>query len=248
MELTPLNTFHDTTNHLFILCADEKELLVKCYTGPHAVERWQLEKTVLTLWYRRQYPVPRCHPIRVPGLAEPYLVMDYLKGICISEFLSDKSVPQDKKLKTLKRIFQNNLIRHEQALALNDPRLVQYDANTGNIVITASGCFHVDFETPPKNRPITDLVCKEIAKFCRWAVRDMGRDSLSEVVTIVREVYHQHLGLLERIIALPTHRPFQFFHRFRDARKKKRYPGEVTKYDIADGLKHSLGAKPSPSD
>ena len=237
MELTLLKTFHDTTNRLYRLSKDGVELLVKCYSGPNAEYRWKRESRVMAIWGAHDYDVPVCYDIQVPGIKGPYLVMDYIDGICISEYLSDERVPIEKKYNTLRSIFNNNALRHATALTSKNPDLVQYDANTGNIMVTTNRCFHIDFETPPKNRTVGDLICKEMAKFCRWAVRDMGRECLDEVTGLLVGAYAKQPWLIDRIVALPTHRPFQGFHRWRDAKKKKKDPVEITKYDIADALK-----------
>ena len=238
MDLKPLKTFHNTTNRLCRFSKDGTDFLVKCYSGPNAEGRRRREARVLSLWAAHGYFVPLCHDILIPGMEGPYLVMDYLDGICISEYLSSQHIPVKTKRVTLKKLFQNNAVRHAKALVSKNPDFVQYDANTGNIVITADRYFHVDFETPPKNRPIGDLVCKEMAKFCRWTVRDMGREYLYDITGLLVNAYEDQLWLIDRIVALPTRRPFQILHRQRDAKKKKRDPGEITKYDIADALKH----------
>jgi len=82
--------------------------------------------------------------------------------------------------------------------------------------------------------------CKEMAKFCRWVARDMGRDHIDAVVRIMADAYKDQKYLLLKIIHRPTQRTFQAVHRWRDLRKIKRYPTEVTKYDIADILQFLL--------
>ncbi len=243
MELLPYKLFRSTSNNkLYLVSPEDKTFLLKCYYGPRAQERKNSEFQTLQFWRDNEYPVPKCYDLEITDIVGPYLVMDYLPGTCLGEYLADPEVPVEKKLEKIGEIFRNNFVRHSKALKKKEPRLVHNDANTGNIVVSSDGCYYIDFEGSVKKGPLDDMVCREMAKLCRWVARDMGRDSLEAVVGNMVKAYQEKEELLRRIVELTIGRPFQIIHRLRDLRKKKANPGDVTKYDIADTLKKALGA------
>lgn len=240
MKLLPFKTSRSTDSNLYLLSKENKTFLVKCYNGKMAYERKRLEFQMLQVWRNSGYPVPACHDITVSHITGPYLVMDYIKGVNLGEYLKDPKIQREKKLSKIAEIFRNNFDRHSKSLESKDLNLVHSDPNTDNILIPSEGFFYIDFEHYSKNLPLFDMVCKEIATFCRRAVRDIGPDCVDDVVRNMIGEYKKNDKLLWRIIELTAGRPFQLIHRFRDSRKKKASPGEITKYDIADALKRML--------
>ena len=81
----------------------------------------------------------------------------------------------------------------------------------------------------------------ELAKFLRWAVRDLGRQYLDRVVSFVLDSYGRESLIIAALVDRVYRVPFQFVHRWRDRRKKAGRPGEVTKYDLADAFHAKLG-------
>jgi len=240
MNLVPVKTFRPTANKLFYFYQDGRRLLLKSYVGKRAQERYEQERYLLGKWARHNFPAPSFYDIDIEGAAKPFLVIDYIAGVSLREYLVSSDNPVEKKITRLEEIFSSNRNRHSLAFRENDPDLVLFDANTGNIIIADSGHFHIDFEAPAKKGNLVNLISKEIAKFCRWACRDMGRDNMPIIIKKLTDVYADSPEFLKRIVELTNNSPLQFVHRLRDKRKKRKNPLEVTKYDIADAVKKEL--------
>lgn len=240
MNLFPVATFRPTTNKLFSFYQDGRRLLLKLYVGEKCQERYERERYLLKKWALHHLPVPCFYDFDVAGVTKPYLVTDYMEGVSLREYLASPAYSTEKKLARLEDIFSCNRNRHSLALQTNDPDFVLFDANTGNIIVTGNGYFHIDFEAPAKRENLVNLISKEMAKFCRWACRDMGRDNMTIIVEKLTDIYADHLELLQRIVELTTSSPLQFVHRLRDKGKKKKNPLEITKYDIADAIRKEL--------
>ena len=237
MTLSPLETFRETTNMLYTLVDGDEKYLVKCYCGPDSLVRLRQERLMLTRWRRAGFHVPEVHDIEVSGVPEPYLVTSFVEGPSLREYLSNNGCVIDEKLETLQRLFGELARRHELAVHASDPNLVHHDPSSENIIHAKNGFYFIDFETPvEKSRSVLGPACIEVATTSRWIVRDLGIESLEEVLKLVVAAYKGQESLLRLIVDRTTGRPFQFYHRWKNRKRKRSYPGEVTKYDIADGL------------
>ena len=237
MKLLPLKPFRATTNDFFVLTADEDKYLVKLYRGPSAQQRRDQERRRLHQWTGNGYLAPRVNDIVVPELRdESYLVMSFIEGISLREYLCRDNNDRGKKWNCLKTFFQQNSLRHQRAIKENNPDLLHYDANTGNVICAADGFYFIDFETIDPHHNVVESTAVEAATMCRWIVRDLGRTSLDKVVEIMASSYQNQQDLLQIIVQRTTARPGQFYHRWRDRQRKRKNPQEITKYDIADVL------------
>ena len=88
--------------------------------------------------------------------------------------------------------------------------------------------------------PVVDLLAREVVKLCRWIARDLGRDSLEEVMERLVARYQHPRAVLEVAAQRTEQRLLSGWHRRRDRAKKARLPSEVTKYDVADRLAEYL--------
>lgn len=241
MTLLPLRTFRQTSNRIYKTEGHEPSLLVKEYVGPGSQRRRSQERDILELWSRHGFRVPALHDLVITELGRaPYLATEYLDHPTLQQQLRSPSLSRTEKIQLLETIFRENHLRHRKALELNEPRLVHYDPNTSNILCGNSTFCHIDFEHQANQAPLPLSVSLEIAKFTRWAARDIGGEALQEILPVLLVVYEDQRFLLESVADRTLARPFQFFHRWRDRRRKQKKPDEVTKYDVAGGLKKLL--------
>lgn len=238
MKLTPLHHSPETSNTLLIAENGNRRYLVKRYEGKNAEHRRNLELHRLVRWRRAGFNVPAV--VKPAGLEEnaPCLAMEYLMGCSLQEFLQSKSIGQQEKFDLLRKLFLLNADRHRIVLDTDDATLIHHDLNTGNILISNDRIFYIDLEGQLESRssiPKTDLVGIEVAKLLRWSSRDLGRHLLREVIGIMLDAYHWS-KVPESIANRVYNRPFQFLHRWRNMQRLRELPGDVTKYDIADGI------------
>jgi tRNA A-37 threonylcarbamoyl transferase component Bud32 len=237
MKLSPLETFRKTTNTLYTVVDGNDKYLVKSYCGPRNLARYRQEKLSLGRWQQAGFNVPTVHDIKIPSAAEPYLVISFIEGPSLREYLSQSAHALDEKLETLRRLFSELAKRHDLAIRTNNIYLIHHDPSSGNIIYTKSGFYFIDFETPVKqNHSVLESASIEVATTCRWIVRDLGIESLDKVLTLAAAAYRNQEPVLKLIVDRTTARPFQFYHRWKNKKRKLVHPEEVTKYDIADGL------------
>jgi tRNA A-37 threonylcarbamoyl transferase component Bud32 len=218
--------------------------VVKTYLGARALERRDRELETLRHWLAHGYRVPEVQEGAFEGLENlegPCLVMARLEGRSLEDLLRDPHRAPVEKLERVRQALLDNARRHARAMELADPRLVHHDANSGNLFVAPDGIYHLDFETPLPRRPAAESAAIEVAKLARWIARDLGRERLDEVLGAVVEAYRGQRELLELLVRRIRGRPWQLFHRWRDRRRRRRDPGEVTKYDVADGIGARLG-------
>lgn len=241
MELKPLMKFSKTKNKLYTLVDRNSKYLVKCYCGPHNLERYTQEKLMINHWKEAGFKVPEIYDKEVQGVTKPYLVTGFIEGMSLREYLSENNNSIDKKLETLTKLFYELSKRHELAIRTDDRYLVHYDPSSGNIICTKNGFYFIDFETPPpKKRSLLESASIEVATTCRWIVRDLGIEFIEEVLKLIVASYTSQKSLLKLIVARTTNRPFQFYHRWQNYKRKLAHPKNVTKYDIVDMLSKLL--------
>ena len=213
---------------------------LKLFTGEAGAQRRDCERALLELW--------RLHGFQVPTILEdvpdtesgvPCLKLTHIPGVSLQAYLRS-SAASDEKRSVLTGVFRENRRRHDTAIAQRNPLLFHSDLNTGNIIIQDGRVFYIDLEQACTTDELTDAAAMEIAKICRWIVRDLGIASMDEVLGIVLKAYAGQEFLLERLVARACDRRLQRYHRFRDWMRKRKDAHEVTKYDIADGLARLL--------
>jgi len=242
MKLLPFNTFPKTTNKLYTHVDGTIKYMLKSYCGPDRFARYRREKLSLEHWNKAGFNVPQVYDKKIDSIQEPYLVISFVEGTLLRQYLSANSHTYQDKLKTLTKLFEQISHRHDFAIQTNDRYLIHYDPSTGNIICTEKSFYFIDFETPAKKRKtVLELAAVEVATTCKWIVRDLGIEFLEEVMKLLVDSYKNHRFLLRLIVKRTTGRPFQFYHRWRDRRRKTANPKkEVTKYDIADVLSDLL--------
>jgi tRNA A-37 threonylcarbamoyl transferase component Bud32 len=237
MKLSPFKTFRKTTNSLYVLVDCDRKYLVKHYRGPRNFARCRQEELKLKLWKQSGLNVPDIHDKEVSGIREPYLVMSFIEGPSLREYLCKNECSIEEKLETLKKLFYELAQRHDLAIRTDDRNLVHHDPSSGNIMCTEKGFYFIDFETIPKRRhSVPESAGIEVATTCRWIARDIGIGHLHEVLKCMLGAYKGQNHLLNLIVKRTSGRSFQFYHRRQDRKRKRERPQDITKYDIADAL------------
>jgi len=240
MELFPLTTFRKTSNQLHTLVYNKEKLLVKCYQSSSACAHRKQEQATLRYWKEAGYNVPDIFDVTVPGLEQPYLVMTCVEGLSLREYLSTNTCVTEEKLQTLAKLFHEISERHKLAIEDNNRNLVHYDPSSGNIIYSGKKFYYVDFEAPPKYKSVIEAAASELSTLCRWIVRDLGIEFLEEIMKLVVTSYADQEPLLKVLVKRTSGRPFQFYHRWKNHKRKTANPKDVTKYDIVETIAKSI--------
>jgi len=236
VHLKPFKTLCKTSNSLYTFVEDGEKFLVKCYCKPAPEPKRTRESFMLDHWIELGFNVPKIVTKKIECIKAPYLVTSFIEGPSLREYLLGNSYPLEEKFELLTRFFQEMAYRHKISINSNDPDIAHHDPSTDNVILAENRFYFIDFETPRKKRSVIELASIEIATICRWIVRDLGIDYVQEVLKRMVAVYKGQDNLLKPIVKRTSGRPFQFYHRWQDERKKVANPKDVTKYDIADGL------------
>ena len=210
-----------------------------------SVERRDFERSVLTLWAKYGFRV--AEEARLPvreSVARPVLVTKWVKGPTLGEALRAPGMSIDAKFKVVAEVLADMFRRHGIALELGEPRLVHFDCNTGNIILSREGPVHIDFEMGRLWAPVERSAGEELAKFIRWAARDIGRTSLGAVAGLAAGQYSARRDIVDGIIERALGRVFGFWHDGRDRAKHAADPGDVTIMDVARALQETIGNRP----
>jgi tRNA A-37 threonylcarbamoyl transferase component Bud32 len=240
MTLIPFTPKRFTDSELFTTELDGKKYLVKSYLGDDAELRRELERAKLKHWRACSFRVPDLIDGQEVSLSVPYLLIEFISGVNLSDALKDLSVSYEVKRGQLEQVYFENAKRHSLALENNDKLLVHTDPNTDNILLMDHTYVTIDFEHPSKDRLILEAIAHEVATFSRRALTDLGREHLEDIVGVVSQCYADKPEILEKVCQLTLGRNFQSYHRYKDGKKKAKKPGLVTRYDIADSVRARL--------
>ena len=239
MHLKPLKTLCKTSNALYTFMEGSRTFLVKCYCKPDPEAKRKRESFMLDHWIELGFNVPEIVDQKIECIKEPYLVTSFIEGPSLREYLLGNNCSLKEKLELLARFFKEIDHRHKLAINLNDPDITHHDPSTDNVILTKNNFYFIDFETPAqRRRSVLESASIEVAITCMWIVRDLGIESNEHVLKALVEAYDRQESLLKLIVERTCGRPFQFYHRWKNRKRKLAQPDEVTKYDIADGLMH----------
>jgi Ser/Thr protein kinase RdoA (MazF antagonist) len=244
-----INKQFPTTNELWELADPAGPRLVKVYVGDKAGQRRDRERQALLAWRQAGFPAPDVFDVELEEFAgrpksapRPYLVMSCIQGRSLRSILQDAALSVDRKLAAWNAVLAEMRRRHDRAIAEGRVALVHPDSNSGNVMLAdGGGVYFLDLEAAPKYRSASSAAAGELGKLCRWVIRDLGVEHGRAVLQAAVAAYAHRRELLVRICRDALGRPMQFYHRWRDCRRKAERPGEVTKYDVADGLAGLLG-------
>ncbi len=237
MSLNPYTPERFTDSILFLKEIDGQKLLVKTFINQHKESRRELELQKNQRWNAAGFCVPRIMDIEFKEITEPYVVMEYIDGINLSDYLKNPEIPLTAKLKTLSEIFKINYRRHMLAREQNDALLIHTDPNTDNIIISPKGLVFIDFEHLSKTLDISNAIAKEVGRFIRRAIKDLGTNYMREAIEILLTAYNYDASIFNSVEELALDRPFQSLRRFKNKLKKLKNSKLVTHQDIAEAIK-----------
>jgi len=238
MSLEPFNPQRFTDSQLYLKEVDGSKLLVKVYLNEDKFARRDLEISKNRHWRNCGFDVPEILDMQCDEIAEPHVVMRYVAGLRLSEYLKDKEIPAQEKLNILESIFIKNFMRHDMALAHHDLLLLHTDPNTDNVILNQEVIWFIDFEHISKTQDVLTGVGKEVATFARRVIKDFGIEHTDEVIHALLQAYQFNPAIMNKVEELTFARPFQFLHRLKHGLRKKTRARLVTRYDIADAVRN----------
>jgi len=236
MEYKQVVTGRVTSNELIKLTEGNKTWLLKRYKGKKATIHRESERKRLVLWAQQGYLVPEIIDFKLSTEDQPYLILQWLNGRSLGDYLTDREQPINKKIQQLKNfiVLFHQRQRYCQAESCYD--FIHHDPNTGNIIMMYNNFYYIDFESQisPNRYELTEALAIELAKFIRWSARDLGNIHLDEIIKLTIEIYKPENPILRILIERVYRRKFQLIHRLKNQYKKRNNPKEITKYDLAD--------------
>jgi tRNA A-37 threonylcarbamoyl transferase component Bud32 len=160
--------------------------------------RCAMERAVLELWRRHGFDAPEVLDLELPfAERRPYLVLEFVMGRDLRTMLADPAVPFAQKQDLLVRFGPLWGRRHDLALALREPRLIQVHPGFHHVLVAGERLVHFDFELAYTNpRAIAGLVQREIVGFLR-TLRTSAADGYERLLAPLIDSY----GARERITA-----------------------------------------------
>ncbi len=234
MNIHPLKLFRPTSNKLFVTDDNKQKILIKQYCGPDASQHCQHEKMTIQQWSKAGFNVPKLLHIDNIKLNKPYLAMTFIEAEAMGKLLKS---PETDKFLLIREFYRELYRRHYLAIKQNNPDLIHHDANTGNILYNNHIFYFIDFESEVKFKDVELSASVELATITRWIVRDIGIESIEQVVSIANEQYKDLQKIMQLLIDRTLKRPFQTYHRWKDRKRKIKAPNNVTKYDVANVFK-----------
>ncbi len=203
-------------------------------------ERRDFEEACLRLWQAKGYAVPAVKPVPVDFEQRgPCLGMEQISGERLDHYLTSPARGQTQRLAILKTVFDDMRKRHCLAIFENEHRLIHYDSNLRNVIIQDGRPVHIDFEMGHLEEDIDRSAAREVLKLSLAAANVLGREQVSAIATLLVADYGI-IHVVKRIVKEILGAPLQAIHRLRDRRRKRRKPGLVTKYDLAEAIDEAL--------
>lgn len=240
MTLTPFTPKRFTDSELFTTEINGTKFVVKSYLGDDALLRRSLELRKLNYWKDSGFNVPNYSEQSIESLTIPHLLIEFISGVNLSDYLRDPCLEYTEKRSRLEQVYSDNARRHRIVLYQNDSMLVHTDPNTDNVLLLDDGHVTIDFEHPTKDKLALVAVAQELANFTRRALTDLGFEHVQDVVSMVKHCYQDQKTILNEVCEMTLGRNFQFYHRYKDNQKRAKKPGVVTRYDVADALRAEL--------
>lgn len=143
--------------------------LLGTVTARDANSRHETERACLTLWAREGFDVPRLIDKPLPtGFEPPGLWMEYCPGTTLSDLFWDQSVPWEQKEGYVKRLAKELGRRHQRAVELSEPLLLQKHGNLVHIMLTQDRLVTFDLEgsfRPSAN--VIEAIAQELSGYLR---------------------------------------------------------------------------------
>jgi hypothetical protein len=200
---------------------------------------------VIEHWRALGFAVPRVVNWWPPNVsAEASLALEWIQWPTLQSVLRDAERHEGQRAAAVDKVFAEMARRHQIALDRDDSWLAHLDANTGNVLINDERVCRLDFESASHDGPVAGLLAKEVVKLCRWIARDWHPDRLLQIVECLWKHYASLRGVLETAVQGTYRHSSPFWRRLRNAQKKRRSVGEVTKYDVVDAIAATGAIRP----
>lgn len=209
--------------------------------GVRPAQRWETERTALTLWRREGFDVPRL--VAAPSCADavdgPCLWLEYLEGPRLFELLHDATVPGARKAELVRELASAQQQRHRRALELNEPLLLHEHPTTKHVLLVDERLVTIDLEGGYRpGYPVLFGVAQELAGFVRSVWTGAAPCFEEPLPLAYLEGYADPSLLADACRAWTTLGPWRWFRRS-DQRRR----GTRSKYSLMDQLSRYLGAQ-----
>ena len=200
------------------------------------LERREFEIDCLRLWSKLGLPVPQI--CELPK-NETSIVLSYVEGPTLAEFLGDPETSQAMKWEAIEDVLLECHHRHCLALYEEESRLIHFDSNMRNIILSSDGPVRIDFEMGRLNEKINRSAAREIYKLALEIACEIVVGHLEALVDRLFSHY-QIVHILRTIANLELTRSFAWYHDWKDTSRKEVNPAKVTKRDLARAIKRRL--------
>jgi hypothetical protein len=184
-----------------------------------------------------------------PGIAaDASLAVEWVEWPSLQSILRGPTRDDSARLAAVSRVFSEMARRHRVAMEFGDPWLAHVAATTRHILVGDGMVCRVDFESPLRDRPVVDLLAREVVKLCRWAACDWGPDKLPYITKRLL-AYHASLpDVLETAVRRNYGRSPSLWRRLRNAPMWRRSVQEVTEDDVVRAIVASLDIRVDAED
>jgi tRNA A-37 threonylcarbamoyl transferase component Bud32 len=146
--------------------------------------RCDYEFSILRHWHALGYKVPRA----VERVDSKSLLIEFIEGETMLSIMNDPARSEAYKLELIEKVMAETLKRSEGA---TDHRLVHFDSNLRNIILSADNLYHIDFESGRTSEPVSRSFAREVDKFCFEAIRTIGSDAGTKVVSMASSMFRR---------------------------------------------------------
>jgi len=193
-------------------------------------QRMEFERDSLLQWNALSFKAPR--PLDAPFQVEGvHLFIQWIEGRSLGDCFQAET---ESKYHLFERALTEMATRHASGIPRKDLRLFHIDAHCRNLIAAPDGIYHIDFEMGRPWESSLRHAERELMSFLMSVATTVGPSVAADWLPRVRSLY-PHTDVLDRMRRNVHERPFQKWHKLRNARKK-RIPGRVTVYDVVEFL------------
>lgn len=216
-------------------------LLIERKRGIGARARYETERLALEIWRREGFDVPALLdlPAPVPTPEGPYVWLEFLPGVPLSDFIEDPDAPFDDKVRYVERLGQELARRQRRALEISEPLLIQEHASVKHVIVDGERMVHFDLEGG--YRPgfdITEAATQELSGILRSLARK-GECHLDAYLRALVTGYGDHTLLTSLVDhGLECRSLYRHFKRKHDMKRRQTY----SKTEMLDTIRSLLSA------
>lgn len=209
-------------------------------------QRRTFEYDCLAHWHAKGFSVPEIREIDDHARVRlPAIGLAPVQGERLDHFLTNPGHSAADKLSAIAEIYREMYRRHCIAIFEQNHRLIHYDANLRNLIISQGKVVHIDFEMGHLNEDIDKSAAREVKKFSLQVLNIIDSKMTDRVLDLLLTHYNMRHVVL-KLVDEELRRPFLTIHIKRDLKRKQEHPGLITKLDLAFRLEQKLDLKDSP--